>query len=326
MSLRTILILSAVLAASAAAQEGSLNGPVSGLVFDQHARAVRPMMGVPGGAYLGVAVASGVELAAVSPNGRAMVVSRQGKLLLGRHTADGFDWSALAEDLPVPDQIRWNRASTAVAVVASGRPLLWRTTGETAGAISLAAIPEGPITALAVEDSAGALVVAIAGDTDGGIYRADAEAARLLARLANPGPLALDGRGGLFFVDRDRQEVLVISEYSRASDIQLLAGSAHGLADLVGLALASGGRSLLIADRKTRRLIQWDLAEFAVSRTIDVGFEPARLEPFGDGKLFLLSHRSQSSDTLYVLDHGAEPAVYFVPAGDAEPGQPVVED
>ena len=66
------------------AQEGGLGGPVSGLVFDARAGAIRPVLGVPGGAHLGVASASGLSWATAAPSGKLALGFSEGRLLLLR--------------------------------------------------------------------------------------------------------------------------------------------------------------------------------------------------------------------------------------------------
>ena len=55
-----------------------LTGPTSGLLFDAPSRAIRVVMGVPGAAYLGAALASDLDNGSVSPNGRLAVAMSAG--------------------------------------------------------------------------------------------------------------------------------------------------------------------------------------------------------------------------------------------------------
>ena len=45
------------------AQEARLSGPISGLVFDRPSHSIRPIMGLPGAAYLGDPLVDGLEWA-----------------------------------------------------------------------------------------------------------------------------------------------------------------------------------------------------------------------------------------------------------------------
>src|SRR5512134_3362781 len=75
-------------------QDGGLTGPVSGMVFDADSRSLRPVVGVPGAAYLGQPAVSGLDWASVAPNGRAALVLSNAQLRLLRWSSEG---SALAE-------------------------------------------------------------------------------------------------------------------------------------------------------------------------------------------------------------------------------------
>ena len=58
-------------------------GPVTGFVYDTQLGAVRPMLGIPGAAYLGNVVATGLGAASVAPDGSAALAMQQnGKLVL----------------------------------------------------------------------------------------------------------------------------------------------------------------------------------------------------------------------------------------------------
>ena len=73
----------AVLATAGWAQSSAgVNGPVTGFIFDAHAGAIRPMLGIPGAAYLGNATVNGLAAAAVSPDGSAALAVKNGKLFV----------------------------------------------------------------------------------------------------------------------------------------------------------------------------------------------------------------------------------------------------
>ena len=74
--MRTAIFVKATLVAvalctCAAAADGRLNGPVSAVVYDEASRSARSVVGIPGSAYVGAALADGMDLAAFAPNGLA---------------------------------------------------------------------------------------------------------------------------------------------------------------------------------------------------------------------------------------------------------------
>ena len=82
-TVRRLLPLLCCLAMAGVSQDRSdLRGPVSRVVFDQNARALRPMLGVPGAAYLAAPLVSGIDAASVSPDGSAALAVQEGRLVL----------------------------------------------------------------------------------------------------------------------------------------------------------------------------------------------------------------------------------------------------
>ena len=63
-----------------AGDQTSVGGPVSGFVFDQKQHTLRPMLGVPGSAYLGDALLANLDAAAVAPDGQSALVVQEGDL------------------------------------------------------------------------------------------------------------------------------------------------------------------------------------------------------------------------------------------------------
>ena len=65
-----------------AGSSASVGGPVTGFIFDSQTLAIRPMLGIPGAAYIGAPVASQVAAASVSPDGSAAFAMQLGRLVL----------------------------------------------------------------------------------------------------------------------------------------------------------------------------------------------------------------------------------------------------
>src|SRR5262245_22881512 len=119
---RTLLLLLCIAAWSVLSAENTeIGGPVSGTIFDTKAHALRPMVGVPGASYLGAALLSDLDAAAVSPDGSAGLAARGGSLLW----VSGIKTTApvvTAVDGAVdsPDRIAWS-PNGSYAAVYSGR-------------------------------------------------------------------------------------------------------------------------------------------------------------------------------------------------------------
>src|SRR5260370_40702316 len=88
--IRTIMMFGLLAAGpSAWAQSVTMQGPVSGFIFHNPTQTIRPIMGIPGAAYVGAAVFTGVDFAVVAPNGKPAIFRQDGLLspLLGLATA-----------------------------------------------------------------------------------------------------------------------------------------------------------------------------------------------------------------------------------------------
>jgi len=82
MSSKLLLVFCAFAIAGWAANSASVGGPVTGFIFDSQVAAIRPMLGIPGAAYIGSPVASQVGAASVSPDGSAAFAMQLGRLVL----------------------------------------------------------------------------------------------------------------------------------------------------------------------------------------------------------------------------------------------------
>lgn len=341
----TRFMIVALAVSGLAAQTSSVTGPVTGLVFDAHARAIRPMLGIPGASYLGDPLADAIDLASVSPDGRLAVAATDAGLFLLRGLETGSPvWVRLAA-AGNPELIAWNRTSTAVATYSGGYLRLWTRLKETlevsralrsgrraslrerrvglrlppmAKDLGDVSVLGGRVTALAVDGSA-AVLIGIEDAVSGGVYRLASEGdAVLLARAASPSSIVLANSGrDLFVTDRDRQEVLEVRNFRDGADVIMFANESLGVSDPVAAALSRDARTLLVASGSGRCLARYDLQSRALIDQMELDFEPSRLEPLGDGSVFLLNSRGGRNGVLRVLEEGPNPAVFFVPAAGA---------
>ena len=344
--LPALAVLAVCLSPAAAAQTGAIRGPVSGVVFDGAARALRPVIGVPGAAYLGAPLAAGVDFASVAPDGRRALAVSRGTVYYVRGLDTGVPRWRILEQRASADRAAWSPDSGTVAVwsAESGRLRLWRGLGDgTAAALyretrgsrfrtlgrgapgaprleELGAV-DGVLSALAV-DGRGGVFCAV----PGGVYRAGAGGpASLIVRVEDPVALAVSD-SALFVADRRSGEILEIREAEGGGpDVRLFAGPGRGIDDPAALAVVDGGRTLVVAEARTERLKFFDTATGAQTGEIEAAVRPTRLLPLGE-RLLLLNDRRKANDTLYVLDRAGPPAVYFIPAGSAAVSATPVED
>jgi hypothetical protein len=315
--MRKAILLSLLMCLAAlalAAQETTLAGPVSGVLFDPQARALRPMVGVPGAAYLGEAIVANLDFASVSPNGRFAIAVRPDGVLLVRGLDQGNLETLNLETAGGATHAAWSADSGAVALWGdAGRVEVWT---DLAGSARRAVAADlGEITAVAVASEGRTVVVAQAG----AILVADGSSVRRILELEKPVALALAG-GRLFVADAARNEILVLANYAEAGDAQLFANAARGVDEVVALAVSPDQRTLVAASRSARSLTAFDAATGEISATVALDFEPMRLDRFS-ASLFALNNGGDSGP-LQILDCARSLAVYFVPAEPAS----VMED
>jgi hypothetical protein len=314
-SLYLSFILFALPVLGSAQSGAAVSGPVSGYVFDQKAQALRPVVGVPGAAYLGGVALEGVEAAAVSPDGSAALVVKGGKLLLVRGLKSEPAAAEIEGAIEGAARIAWaaNGAAAAVYAPAERRAQMLRKldgAAEADAAMDLSALA-GTVTALAC--GADGIAVGTADETAGGVYFLQAGAEpKLLAGAARPSGIALSGTD-LYFADQERGQVWQVAGFAGDAAAMLFA---EGLDAPVGVQAA--GKRLFIATAGDRSLQVFDIEARAPAGRLELDVAPAQLEAFGGRALWLLNASGAEGEPLYVLDGGDNPAVYFVPAGRAE--------
>lgn len=275
--------------------DGSIHGPVTGMVFDGEARALRPVLGVPGAARIAGPLLAGLDAASVSPDGKLALAVRAGRTLL----YSGAGTVALEGALEGVSRIAW-AGPAAAAVAGAGRVQLWRSLDATPELVFTAAL-DGEVAALAA--GAQAVVVAV----PGGLYVAGPDAApRLLAEVDQPVALAVAGRD-LFIADRSRGEVLVVRSFESSAGAEVFAR----VEDVTGIVAASD--LLLAAGGSTRTLAAFRLASGETAGEAALEFEPTRLERLS-GAVFALNRTGDAGQPLYVVDASRGLAVFFVPS------------
>lgn len=309
-SFRMIALASAAVVLPA--QESTrIAGPTSGLVYDAPSRALRVVMGVPGAAYLGGALAVDLDGGSVSPNGRFALTIADGALnlvSLADQTMIAVGSAGCAAQGSAA--LAWSADSSLVALGCAEGARMFRIAGGAAERLPLAAV-DG-VTSLAV-DAAGVAVFATRAD---GIYRIDAESARLLAAVENAAGLVLAGADTLYAVDRAGKRVLAVDHLATSAALRQVAGEAQGLVEPVAVGVSADGQQLFVAEagEGSRAVRVFNTATLEMRARVELDFDPARVDALGNG-LYLLNARKDAGDTMHVLD-ARQMSVYFVPAQD----------
>lgn len=312
---RFVLAL-AVFAALLSGQEARLAGPVSGVVFDPADHALRPLVGVPGASYLGAPLADGLDSAAVAPNGKLAAAVKGGGLYLVNLEAPEAAWQLLAEKAASGAAISWNRVSSAFALHADNHVTVWRNLPGAPDTLDFDA--PGGVSSLTVDTRARNVVVACSGPEASQVFLLSQDGPRLITVVDRASSLALaNGDRDLWIADRGRNEILSVPDYANGAGAVLFAGQQNGVKDPVALALSQDGGSVMVASAAEKSLVVYDRTTAAITHQLPLEFEPTRLELIGGGALYVMNTR-QPDKPLHLFAAGAQPAVYFVPAGNVE--------
>src|SRR5581483_1276764 len=291
---RLVFILCACAAASWADNNATVNGPVAGYVFDSQARVIRPMLGIPGAAYMSSPVVSNVETASVAPDGSAAIATRGGQVLV--YTGLGTTTPAsvrVTGSIAAPDRFAWAAGGSSAAIYSSQSRLaqilngLQQTPSATAP-IDLAGL-SGNVTAFAFDGRQ--ILVALSSAEAGGIYSVTAQdAPKRLASSGSPSAIALAG-ADLYFSDNQSQQIWHVQNYVAHPAAMLFAADSN-IASPVGLQVSTDSTRLYVANADNRKLTAYDLASRTPVETLTLDFAPAQLDRFGSSSVLLLNSSS----------------------------------
>ncbi len=315
MSRKLLLVFCVIATAGWAGSSASVGGPVTGFIFDSQTLAIRPMLGIPGAAYIGAPVASQVAAASVSPDGSAAFVIQLGHLVMYSGLRGTAPASVTVDNaIAGVDHFAWAADGSAAAVYSSrsGLAQILTSLAQTpaAGApIDLSGI-QGTVAALAFDGQH--LIAGAASTESGGIYLAGPQMApERIAAASSPSAIVLAG-ANLYFADRQSQQIWEIESYAKIPGAVLFAGDS-GISAPAGLQLSADGQRLYAANAGNRKLAIYDVASRSPIESIDLDFTPTGLDRFGASSVYLLNSGGQGA--LHVLSDAntAKIAVYFVP-------------
>jgi len=311
------LLVTGVCALTALGQNSSMSGPVPGFVFHSPTRSIRPIVGIPGSAYLGPMVAQDFDAASVSPLGKSALATRGSRLFFLQGLDSGEPLATPIEGaISAVDRFAWSQDGLSAAVYSadSRQAQILRSPN--------AAQPPGVESSLDLSSTAGA-VSALLFDGKrllvgaGGVYAADNSGLKLLLPAGNPGALALGAANrDLFVADRTSNQIWMIGDYAGDATPMLFSDGA-GLTAPVGLRLAGNGRYLVVASFGARSVDALEISTRSTMKHIDLEFAPSRMDTVGSGTLALLN-AGADGEPLYLIDSGENLAVYFVPARSEE--------
>lgn len=309
--MKVVSVLALWLAGSiAAAQSVEISGPVSGFIFDPRAGAIRPIYGLPGAAYLGDALAVGLEWASVSPGGRAALVIKEGRLW-GVYGLDRLQpvWHAVEAVAVRAQRAAWSPDGSAAVIYCStsGLAQVISNLGNAPSAGEPLAVGS-EISALAV-DSRGRVAV---GRADGVYLISPSGPPVLLA--ATPGARAIVVAEASLWVAGADGWIVEIQDYAAQPKALVLAE----VGDPVGVGVSADRRALFVASRSERSVEAYDLLSRTPVARLALDSEPASMEGLAGRNLWLLRGLAAEIEPLLVFKADPEPGVWFVPVGRGE--------
>jgi hypothetical protein len=300
----------------ATAQSASFHGPISGFVFSESSRTVRPLLGIPGAAHVGSPVLNDLDFASIGPDGNWALIARAGHSSIVHGLADLAPAESSVDGLiDSVDRVLWNRDGSFALLYSSSANQLQRVRLSGAAAVADAPLDLsawGSLTALAI-DPAGTQIAF--GAPGSGLYLFNAgQSPTLLSSMAQPTVAAFDGTGRrLYAVDLDQQRIVEFDSGSSGLPFASLAQSDAPSVAPVGLAVSGDGRNLLLADSAAHTVRVYDTASGNLANTIPLDFTPSRFEALSPLPSYLLNG-DNSHEWLLILDARQNPGVSFVPA------------
>lgn len=313
-TMRAYLLLFA--AAAACAQNGSLNAPLAGYVFDNGAHAMRPVMGIPGAATIGAPLDWGDTLNAAyaAPKSDSFIgVASDGSTHLFANSSGTIGEVSLPGLMASPARVAFSPQGTALVLYASGQaqivtglpgsPALAATVtlktpaadGQRHIAPALAVSDDGQLVLAA---GSGLVQLAAANGAVSPVMQAQTGAAVAFAPGSHDAAIAARGTGAL-----------LIRDVAGSAIQQSLASDGQAFNAIAGIGFSADGSTVYLASASAKSIAVFDLTGGRTDLTCSC--TPAELTPMGAA--FRLTELS--ADPLWLLDTSvAGPRIVFVPA------------
>jgi hypothetical protein len=311
-----------------AAQQGSLAGPVAGLIYDNSSRALRPIQGIPGASLFGDPLNLGVNLTAayVSPRqDSAFVAAADGSLHFFRFTAAGPAEASLSGISFTPQRVVFSPSGSAAALFTPGKVHVFQGLPGAPTLSATVSLPSAPAMQPSAAAPGGARMrtsspAAEFALSDDGVYLLNVSSGNLRILSVNgenrnlgaaaAGSLVAFGPGHSAAVLDPTAGLELIRDAAGTAGMQPVAPIDDSLASAAGLAFSQDGASLYVASAGAQGVVAFNIA--AGTRTaVTCNCSPTTLVPMGG--LFRLTE--PGSVPLWIFDAAAaQPRIVFVPA------------
>ncbi len=310
----------------------ALNGPSLGLMVEPASTAIRPILGIPGAATLGMPLSPGftVDRAVVAPGGDFALALAKGDFRLAAIRAGGNapQWLAPATD-EAPDLIAFSPRGNSAALYyrTSGRLVLLsglRTPTPQVATVEPASFPAAPSQVAVSEDAAALLLASPEGDTAALYYLPVAHAAfgvaRRLGTFQSVSGLRFAGTSSdALLADGHANTVYLIQNVPGAAQIGALGSDRDGLSQPEAME-ALDARRVLVVNAGNRNLTML-FRDGTPAVSIQCGCTPAVLEQLSGNSVYRLT--APSKEPMWLFDGGgAEARILAVPP-DLQQSRPV---
>ena len=299
-------------------QQTFLSGPVEGFTFDPPTQSFRALIGLPGSALFGPALASGFDSGSVAPHKNYAVAFQQGNcLLVSSLDSQQISTTSIAGLSGQPEAITWS-ADGSVAILYSRTGAWLQVLSGLPDAPQMGASVDfsslaGSLTAVASDPHGKKIALAMQGDNGGAFLLTDVQNLAPLLPLASPTALSFSEDGASLYVLDGSSLQLDVVALSDGS-VQIL--SLDGLQD--PLAIASGRDSqnrqvVYVASGSDQDFRVYDRATQQLLADLPLDFKPTGIVALGRNS-FVIAARSKTQSPLWLFTTTPQPAVYFVPA------------
>lgn len=319
----------------ASAQQMLMKGPVEGFVFDSPTQSFREVIGLPGSAYLGPALADGFTYGSVAPhrnyaiafkNGEAAFISGLGSAKVSVAAVPGLSAK--------PEGVVWSGDGSLAVLYSRTGNWIQSLTGfaNQSGCTALKSLPHasaavcgprisesvdvstlgGSLSSLAVDFEGRRIAVGTLGG-EAVHVSTDRQAFAPVLRISHPIALAFSGDDTvLYALDGKSLLLSAVNLGNFSSQTFALEGLAEPIAIKTGRD-AAGTPVVYIASAKDRILRVYDPAKRQSLADLALNFKPSAITDLGADS-FLLAPRQKDRDPLWLFASAPRRAVYFVPA------------
>jgi DNA-binding beta-propeller fold protein YncE len=308
--------LAAALCGLGLAQNVDFQVPTAGYVYDPASSALHPVSGIPGASTLGTPLLSGLQSAAYSASADLAIVTKPEGAFLVTGVRSGEPESHLIAPGSGSPLVAWTGPGAIVYFAGSftrlapSRARRQVSYGSPEMMGLNVPLPPGTVTALDFDETAGRLLIALAGDDqNAGVYAWSLREGRLERLLSLAAPASITHAGSqLFILDSASSTILTMTPDGTVSPFPAPSGPSSRV---VAIAASARGDRIYAADAGLSRVAVYGL-NGALVAGLPVGTVPAKLERVPGTALVLLS--GESGEAFWFLNDLAVPAVFFVPA------------